>query len=105
EKPIRPIQRQVVSRPVLRFNHLHDLNHQEINPMPTYDLILRGGAIYDGSGSPPLEGDIAFSGDTIAAIGHITGDAHREINVQGLAVAPGFINMLSWAVESLIEDG
>lgn len=78
---------------------------QETNPMPTYDLILRGGAIYDGSGSPPLEGDIAFSRDTIAAIGHITGDAHREINVEGLAVAPGFINMLSWAVESLIEDG
>ena len=71
-----------------------------------YELILRGGTIYDGSGDAPTIGDVAFNGDKIAAIGDL-GDAvgAREINVQGLAVAPGFVNMMSWANESLIEDG
>jgi N-acyl-D-amino-acid deacylase len=71
-----------------------------------YELILRGGTIYDGSGDAPTIGDVAFNADKIAAIGDL-GDAvgAREINVQGLAVAPGFINMMSWANVSLIEDG
>jgi N-acyl-D-amino-acid deacylase len=72
----------------------------------TYDIILRNGTLYDGSGSKPVLGDIAISGDTIAAIGNLqSASARKEINVTGLAVAPGFINMLSWANESLIEDG
>jgi len=73
---------------------------------PSYDLILRGGTIYDGSGGEPFTGDVAIDGDLIAALGDI-GDATAatEINVQGLAVAPGFINMMCWANESLIEDG
>ncbi len=72
----------------------------------TYDLILRGGTIYDGSGEPGYVGDVAINGDTIAVVGDL-GDAGAasEIDVGGLAVAPGFINMLSWANESLIEDG
>ena len=72
----------------------------------SYDLILRGGTIYDGSGETPYVGDLAFDGDKIAALGDL-GDAKAatEINAEGLAVAPGFVNMLSWAVESLIEDG
>ncbi len=71
-----------------------------------YDIILRGGTIYDGSGEPPYPGDIAFNGDTIAAYGEL-GDATgtTDIDVSGLAVAPGFINMMSWANESLLEDG
>jgi N-acyl-D-amino-acid deacylase len=76
-------------------------------PEPTsYDLILRGGTIYDGSGEDPFTGDVAIDGDLIAALGDI-GDAtaKTEIDVQGLAVAPGFINMMCWANESLIEDG
>jgi len=74
--------------------------------MPTYDLILRGGQIYDGSGSPPFIADVAIQADRIAAIRpRIDERAAREIDVQGLAVAPGFINMLSWSVESLIADG
>lgn len=74
--------------------------------MTDYDLILRDGLIYDGSGNPPVRGDVALIGDRIAAVGDI-GAAHasREIRLNGLAVAPGFINMLSWSVESLIEDG
>ncbi|MHA2502533.1 MAG: N-acyl-D-amino-acid deacylase family protein [Candidatus Kariarchaeaceae archaeon] len=70
------------------------------------DFILRGGTVYDGSGSPPQVVDIAILGDRVVKIApHITGYAGRVIEAAGLAVAPGFINMLSWSVESLIEDG
>ncbi len=71
-----------------------------------YDFILRNGIIYDGSGSPGYPGDIAISGDTIAALGDL--HAYKgagEIDLEGLAIAPGFINMLSWATESLLVDG
>jgi N-acyl-D-amino-acid deacylase len=72
----------------------------------SYDLILRGGTIYDGSGGEPYVGDVALTGDRIAALGDIgKAEAPVEIDVQGLAVAPGFINMMCWANESLIEDG
>jgi N-acyl-D-amino-acid deacylase len=73
---------------------------------PSYDVLIRDGMLYDGSGSPPRIGDIGIEGDTIAAIGDL-GDARgkQEIDARGLAVAPGFINMLSWANESLIVDG
>ena len=72
----------------------------------TYDLVLRGGTIFDGSGEPGFVGDVALNGDAIAAVGDI-GNAvgTAEVDVTGLAVAPGFINMLSWANETLIEDG
>jgi N-acyl-D-amino-acid deacylase len=73
--------------------------------MQDYDLILRRGMIYDGSGAPPYRGDVAVQGDKIAAVGTLDGARGKvEIDVDGLAVAPGFINMLSWAVESLIYD-
>ena len=72
----------------------------------SYDVILRGGTIYDGSGESPFTGDLAISGDKIIAIGDIgKAGAPLEIDVEGLAVAPGFVNMMSWANESLIEDG
>jgi len=71
-----------------------------------YDLIIRNGTIYDGSGNAPIIGDVALQAESIRAIGHLDADrGKREINARGLAVAPGFINMLSWATESLIEDG
>ncbi|MBZ0303080.1 MAG: D-aminoacylase [Anaerolineae bacterium] len=71
-----------------------------------YDIMLRNGTIYDGSGNPPTVGDLAIGGDQIAAIGPLAdASATLEIDVQGLAVAPGFINMLSWSPESLIQDG
>jgi N-acyl-D-amino-acid deacylase len=68
--------------------------------------MIRGGMIYDGSGSQPYRGDVAIQGDRIIAIGNL-GDARgrTEIDATGFAVAPGFINMLSWSVESLIQDG
>ncbi len=72
----------------------------------TYDLIIRHGRIYDGIGKDSFLGDIAVRGDTIAVIGQLEDDKGGiEIDAAGLAVSPGFINMLSWATESLIEDG
>ncbi len=72
----------------------------------SYDIILRGGTIYDGSGEKPTIGDVAFRRDMIAAVGDIgEATAPIEIDVTGMAVAPGFVNMMSWANESLIEDG
>lgn len=73
---------------------------------PDYDIVIRNGVIYDGSGSAPFSGDIAISADTIAAVGALDQvKGKQEIDVGGMAVAPGFINMLSWATESLIADG
>ena len=73
---------------------------------PEYDLILRHGTIYNGSGRKPFVGDVAVKADQIVAVGNLDA-AHgkKEMDVTGLAVAPGFINMLSWATESLLEDG
>ena len=71
-----------------------------------YDLLIRNGVIFDGSGRPPLTADLAVSGQTIAAIGPLpNAHARTEVDAQGFAVAPGFINMLSWANRSLLEDG
>jgi N-acyl-D-amino-acid deacylase len=76
------------------------------SPKIEYDLIIRNGTIYDGSGATPIVGEVAINADTIAAIGKLN-DARgkQEIDAKGMAVAPGFINMLSWATISLIEDG
>ena len=72
----------------------------------TYDLILRGGTIYDGSGGKPYVGDVAVQGDRIAALGSLgSAKGRTEIDARGLAVSPGFVNMLSWATESLLVDG
>jgi N-acyl-D-amino-acid deacylase len=72
----------------------------------SYDLIIRNGTVYDGSGKKPFTADVAINGDKIAAVGKLkSAQAKMELDAKGLAVAPGFINMLSWANESLIEDG
>jgi len=73
---------------------------------PRYDMVILDGLVYDGLGGEPAEADVAIRGDRIAAIGDFEhGDATAAIDAAGMAVAPGFINMLSWATESLIEDG
>jgi N-acyl-D-amino-acid deacylase len=75
-------------------------------PATEYDVIIRNGTLYDGSGKPGVQGDIAISHDTIAAMGDLRDAKGRtEIDAHGLAVAPGFINMLSWADRSLLMDG
>jgi len=73
---------------------------------PKYDTIIRNGMIYDGNAGEAYKGDIALNADTIAFIGDLSKEsAKNEIDAKGMAVAPGFINMLSWSNESLIEDG
>jgi len=73
---------------------------------PEYDLVIRGGTLFDGSGDAPLFGDLAISGDTIVAMGDL-GNASgiQEIDAGGMAVSPGFVNLMSWATETMIEDG
>lgn len=74
-------------------------------PAAEFDLILRGALIADGSGGEPYPGDVAIKGDRIAAIGDIgNAKATSEIPLKGLVVAPGFINVLSWATETLLAD-
>ncbi len=73
---------------------------------PEYDIILRNGLIYDGSGMAAYKGDLAIKGQFIANIGNLgSARARTEIDVQGLAVSPGFINVMSWAPITLLHDG
>src|SRR2546427_5805458 len=73
---------------------------------PNFDVIIKGGTVYDGTGAEPRHVDVAARGDRIAGVGDFkSAKAKTVIDANGLAVAPGFINMLSWSTESLIEDG
>jgi len=73
---------------------------------PEYDLLVRDGTVYDGTGGAGFAGDVAIKGDRIAYVGpEAPGRARREIDAAGQAVTPGFINMLSWSTESLLVDG
>ena len=73
---------------------------------PRHDVVIRGGTIYDGSGGKPYPGEVAIDDDRIAYVGPPRGLHGRiEIDATGKAVAPGFINMLSWSNESLLQDG
>ncbi len=73
---------------------------------PQFDVIIRNGTVYDGTGSPGRRADVAIRGDRIAAVGTLEGTpATTIVDASGLAVAPGFINMLSWSTDSLIADG
>lgn len=79
---------------------------QTESPNPSgFDLVIANGELYDGLGGNPYVADIAIAGDRIVAIGENLGPARETIDATGLSVAPGFINMLSWATDSLIEDG
>jgi N-acyl-D-amino-acid deacylase len=82
---------------------------QEQSPSPdteAYDVLIRNGTLYDGTGGEPRHADVAVRGDRIAGIGDFkSANAKILIDAKGLAVAPGFINMLSWSTESLIQDG
>jgi N-acyl-D-amino-acid deacylase len=72
----------------------------------SFDVVIRGGTMYDGTGGKPRVADIGIRGDRVVAIGRIPdAGAARVIDARGLAVAPGFINMLSWSNESLLVDG
>ena len=75
-------------------------------PVVTYDVVIRNGQVFDGSGGAPITADVAVTGDRIAAIApHVEGRGRTEIDAHGKAVSPGFINMLAHPEESLIADG
>ena len=80
---------------------------EEASPAPQeFDVIIRNGTVYDGSGGEGRQADVALRGDRIAGVGNFkSATAKVTIDARGLAVAPGFINMLSWSTESLIADG
>jgi N-acyl-D-amino-acid deacylase len=75
-------------------------------PKPHYDTIIRNGMIYDGTGHTPYKGDIAINADTIASIGDLSGaEAASSVDAKGMAVSPGFIDMQSQSMVSLLQDG
>lgn len=75
-------------------------------PVPDYDILITGGTVYDGSGGPGFLGDVAIKADRIVYVGpHAPGKAAKVVDAKGKAVSPGFVNMLSWATESLLVDG
>src|ERR687891_2037616 len=78
----------------------------QVDQTATFSVIVAGGTLYDGTGSPGRRADVGIRDDVIVSIGdlsHATAPLH--VDASGLAVAPGFINMLSWATESLLVDG
>ncbi len=85
------------------------LNYGQSRPnvsKETFDVLIKGGTVYDGTGSKGLRADVGIKADRIAAIGNLrTATAKTVIDASGLAVTPGFINMLSWSTETLIVDG
>ena len=73
---------------------------------PTLDLLILGGTVYDGSGRAPRKANIGIIGDSIVAVGKLAGRVARDtLDARGLAVAPGFVNMLSWGYDELLTDG
>src|SRR5687767_14962790 len=73
---------------------------------PAYDVVIRGGLVFDGTGSAGRRVDVGLRGDRVAGVGDLAAaQAGLLIDARGLAVAPGFINMLSWSTESLLVDG
>jgi N-acyl-D-amino-acid deacylase len=75
-------------------------------PAPAFDVLIRGGTVYDGSGGPGVRADVGLNGDRVAAVGRLDDAvAPLVLDAAGLAVAPGFINVLSWANVTLLHDG
>jgi len=71
----------------------------------SFDIIIKGGTVYDGTGGPPLKADVGIKGDRVVAIGNLSrATAPNIVDANGLAVAPGFINMLAHSESSWIVD-
>ena len=72
----------------------------------SFDIVIRGGMVYDGSGSPGVRSDVGIRRDRVVAVRDLSAaTASTVIDASGMAVAPGFVNMLSWSTESLLVDG
>ncbi|PHR19233.1 MAG: aminoacylase [Sphingopyxis sp.] len=106
---LRPLQKALVTAAMLLATSCTTVAETDIAPLAeaqSFDILIDNGLIVDGSGAAPYVGDVAIRGDRIVAVSpEIAGNARRVIDARGLAVAPGFINMLSWAADSLIADG
>src|SRR5436309_1031246 len=97
-----------IRAPLLAINSADDLiNPPELGILAAdFDVISKGGAVYDGTGGEAQQVDLGIKGDRIAGLGDFkNASAKTIVNASGLVVAPGFINMLSWSTESLIQDG
>jgi N-acyl-D-amino-acid deacylase len=85
--------------------------HVDVHPaaapaVAAYSVVIRGGTVYDGTGAPGRRADVGLRGDRIEAVGDLSqAGATAIVDATGLAVAPGFINMLSWSTDSLLVDG
>src|SRR5437016_12628654 len=80
-------------------------HHHNPSPPPSFDVIIRGGTLYDGTGRAPIKADVGIKGDRVAAVGNLSrATAPTIVDAKGLAIAPGFINMLSHSETSLIRD-
>ncbi|NCN84270.1 MAG: D-aminoacylase [Sphingomonadales bacterium] len=105
----RPVPTALFTAALLLTTSCTTASETEVRPLAeaqAYDILIDNGMIVDGSGSPPYVGDVAIRDDRIVAVAlEITGKAGRVIDARGMAVAPGFINMLSWAPDALIADG
>src|SRR6266568_2106508 len=90
----------------LKVSSLIFAQGQPVAQSTEFDVLIKNGTIYDGTGAEPKHANVAIRGDRIAGVGDFkTAKAKTMIDANGLAVAPGFINMLSWSVASLIQDG
>src|SRR6266566_5218112 len=90
----------------LKVSSLIFAQGQPVAKSTEFDVLIKNGTIYDGTGAEPKHADVAIRGDRIAGVGDFkTAKAKTMIDANGLAVTPGFINMLSWSVASLIQDG
>src|SRR5215475_11612669 len=79
---------------------------QAESQIASFDVLIKGGTVYDGTGGEPRQADIGIRGDRIVAVGNLkNAHAGSVVDASGLAVAPGFINMLSHSEQSLIVDG
>lgn len=91
---------------MMRFIFLLLLAFANTKAAEDFDVLIKGGTVYDGTGAAGKRVDVGIRGDRIAAVGDLQkARAKNVVNASGLAVAPGFINMLSWSTDSLIEDG
>ncbi len=107
--PRRPLRKALFTGALLLATSCTTTSETEVRPVAeaqSFDILIDNGLIVDGSGSAPYVGDVAIRNDRIVAVApEIAGSATRVIDARGMAVAPGFINMLSWAPDALIADG
>lgn len=107
--PQRPRRKLLFTAALLLATSCTAVSEPRVEPLaeaPPFDILIDNGLIVDGSGSVPYVGDVAIRDDRIVAVApEISGGARRVIDAHGLAVSPGFINMLSWAPDALIADG